>query len=313
MGWRDLLTKGNETVTLPWLGGRTLRSRTQTWTFGPEVRTPGEHGWYRFKLAGRLVVNPDPVDAQPELLGSLVKGYLVGDRIVADNARVDPDPKHVVEFSERVHLLEPGLDRFVRVAAGRIYADGPLIYCNQEMPLGPEEVVLQAFLDQKPTVSDVKGVSPALDAAFRMEGWQREEAERRRRELEQLRREEEERWQKEERRRQLVEKLGDGAGRREMARVDFTEAARAALVVGGAELLDDRKHGRRGEHVVRYRLDGQRFECICDEQLHIVDAGICLTDHRSGEKGDTYFTLESLPAVIREANRAGKLVVYRHV
>jgi hypothetical protein len=46
--------------------------------------------------------------------------------------------------------------------------------------------------------------------------------------------------------------------------------------------------------------------------MHIVDAGICLDDHR-GTKGDTRFTLESLPAVVGEAIRGGKLVVWRHV
>jgi hypothetical protein len=45
----------------------------------------------------------------------------------------------------------------------------------------------------------------------------------------------------------------------------------------------------------------------------VVDSGICLQDHRTGVKGDTRFTLESLPTVIGEAIRTGKLVVYRHV
>ena len=61
-------------------------------------------------------------------------------------------------------------------------------------------------------------------------------------------------------------------------------------------------------------LDGRRFECTCDARtLRIVDAGICLVDHRSGQKGDQYFTLESLPGVIQQAEREGKLVVFRRV
>jgi hypothetical protein len=53
--------------------------------------------------------------------------------------------------------------------------------------------------------------------------------------------------------------------------------------------------------------------------LRIIDSGICLTAHyddpefEAGTKGDGFFTLESLPSVIREAQRDGKLVVYRHV
>jgi hypothetical protein len=66
--------------------------------------------------------------------------------------------------------------------------------------------------------------------------------------------------------------------------------------------------------VVRFRLDHRAFECTCEERtLRIIDAGICLVDHATNEKGDTYFTLESLPGVIGEANREGKLVVFRHV
>jgi hypothetical protein len=72
--------------------------------------------------------------------------------------------------------------------------------------------------------------------------------------------------------------------------------------------------------VLRFRFDGQRFECTCDRNtLQIVDAGICLTAEYSddefdvGTKGDTWLTLESLPAVIREAQSEGRLVVFRHV
>jgi hypothetical protein len=310
VGWRDLLTKGDEKVTLPWLGGTELRASSRYWTL--TGRRPKEHGWYSFKIEGRNVQFDGKAEAQPDLLIESVRGYLVGDRIVADDARCEPDPKRIVEFSEPVHLLEEGLDRFARVRAGRIYKDGPLVYQGPEFPLGPEDEVLQAFLDQKTSVSIIKGVSPALDAAFRMEVWQRIEAERRRVELERIRREEEEKRQKEERRQALVKKLGDGEGRREMAKVDFNAAARAALTVAGAEFLDA-KSVRRGEWAVKYRLDGARYECICDERLGIIDSGICLVDHDTGEKGDTYFTLESLPAVLRQANRERRLVVYRHV
>jgi hypothetical protein len=46
--------------------------------------------------------------------------------------------------------------------------------------------------------------------------------------------------------------------------------------------------------------------------LQVVDSGICLTDHHTGEKGDAYFTLESLPPVVGQAMDEGVLVVYRH-
>ena len=66
-------------------------------------------------------------------------------------------------------------------------------------------------------------------------------------------------------------------------------------------------------------MNARRFECTCDERtLQIIDAGICLTAHyddpdfEEGTRGDTFFTLESLPAVIRQAEREHRLVVLRH-
>jgi hypothetical protein len=254
------------------------------------------------------------VDPKPEKLDWRVLGYLVGDRIVGDGARVDPDPKEIVKYSEAVCLLDDGLDRFTRISAGRICEDGPLIFIQQEFPLGPEDDVLSTFLDEEASVEGIKDVAPALDAAFRMETFQRQEAERRRRELEEQRRKEEERRAKEERRAALVGRLGDGASRREMAKLDFEEAARAALQVGGAVLLDARNAPSRREKIVRYRIDDRRFECVCDkETLQIVDAGICLVDHYTDERGDTYFTLESLPGVVRQAMNGGVLHRFRHV
>jgi hypothetical protein len=313
MGWRDLLQTGDEKLVLPWVGGRSLRFRERGYVL--EGPLPAEHGWYSFRPRGRkAVVEGDAVDPRPELLDFRVRGYLVGDRIVADGIRVDPDPAKILCGSERVHLIEPGLDRFVRITAGRMVEDGPLVYEGLEMPLGAEDAVLAAFLDRRPSIDHVRGVPPALDAAFRMETWQRLEAARRRAEIERRRREEEERRRREERRRELVEMLGDGAGRRAMAQHDFEEAARAALSIGGAVYLDHRRSFHRGEMVVRFRFDHRAFECTCEERtLRIVDAGICLVDHETAEKGDTYFTLESLPGVIGEAIREGKLVVFRHV
>lgn len=310
VSWRDLLDKGDEKVTLPWLGGRALHAQTRSWEISGQL--PREHGWYTFQLKGRTASNPVPGEAQP-VLNHVVLGYLVGDRIVPDGVRVEPNPGDIVKRSERIFLVDEGVDRFARVTAGRVYELGPLVFQGLAMPLGPEDEVMSAFLDQKDSVADVKGVHPSLDAAFRMEVWWRKEAERRRKELEEQRRKEEEERAKAERRQQLAEQLGTGEGRRAMAHIDFDSAARAALAVSGAELLDVKKVERRGEYVVRYRFEGRRLECTCDREMRIIDSGICLVDHDSGEKGDDYFTLESLPSVIRQAVREGLLVVRRHV
>lgn len=312
MGWKDLLQTAEERVTTPWVGGRSLRTRDRTWAI--EGRLPQEHGWYTFTVTGRKARLAGPAEPANDVLQGVVRGYLVGDRLVPDEVRIGPSIASVAEASEPVHLIEPGLDRFVRVSAGRPFEDGPLVYQGQEFPLGPEDQVLQAFLDERTSVVHVPGVAPALDAAFRIEVWRRVEAEKRRLEEEKRRREEEERRAREERRRAILERIGDGQGRREMAVIDFAEAARAALAVGGAHYLDHRAAPRPGEMIVRFRLDGRRFECVCAQQtLRIIDSGICLVNHATGEKGDTRFTLESLPAVIRQAQEEGKLVVFRNI
>jgi hypothetical protein len=315
MSWRDLLQTNGNSIILPWTGGRSLCLNGQVWTI--DSKLPPYHGWYSFTVVGRKAINPCEADPQPDILSNVVIGYLVGDRLVVDEARVDPDPKTIAANSEPVFLLEDGLDRFVRVSAGRTCDDGPLIFKQQEMPLGPEDHVMEVFLDN-PTdfyqCRNIKGVVPALDAAFRMEVWQRIETERRRQELERLRREEEERRAKEERRQALIENLGNAETRRELAQIDFGSAARAALAVGNAHYLDHRRAPRRGEMVVRFRLNRRRFECVCDEStLQILDAGICLTNESTGEKGDNRFSLESLPGVILQAINENKLVVFRHV
>lgn len=315
MNWRDLLAEKAPLVVAPWLGGRKLCLGMRTWAI--EGPLPPEHGWATFRISGRGVCYNGPAERGPapaNVLDGLRSGFLVGDRLVADDANVDPDPKKIVAQSVPVFLLEPGLDRFARIQAARFFEDGPFVFMAQNYPLGPEPEVQHALEDGLRTLDGIKGIVPALDAAFRMELYQRDEAERRRQEAERRRREEEARRAQEERRAELVRQLGDGAGRRAMAQYDFTAAARAALAVGDAQYLDHRHAVRRNEMIVRFRLDRRRFECTCDPlTLQIIDAGICLVDHHSDERGDTYFTLESLPGVIRQAEREGKLVVFRHV
>ncbi len=311
MGWRDHLQTGDEKLISPWIGGRVLRSRERQWTI--EGRLPREFGWFRWKLKNRVATLDGPADKDTVQLDWKVRGYLIGDRILLDQATVDADPRKIVEQAQVVNVLDDGLDRFSRITAGRICEDGPLFYDALDMPLGPENDILNAFLDKVASVSHIPNVTPALDAAFRMESFQRSEAERRRAEAERLRRQEEARREQEERRRQLAETLGTGQGRREMAAVDFGEAARAALRLGAAEYLDHRPSGERHEMIVRFRLANRRFECTCNERtLQIIDSGICLTGHESGIRYDDQFTLESLPGVIREAIENDVLVVFRH-
>ena len=297
-----------------------MRVGMRTWTI--KHRLPREYGWYRFQTDTRTAtLDADSKDVAGAVIVDLhhhVKGFLVGNRLVKDDVQVDLT--NIISSSEEVHLIADGLDRFARVVAGRTHENGPLVFCSEEMPLGMENDVMIAYLDKFSSVNHIKGVPPALDVAFRLESKQREDAEKRRIELERLRREEEEKRAAEERRAQIVARLGDGAGRRAMAAVDFPEAAKAALAVGGAEFLDHRKVAHRNEMIVRFRFNGRRFECVCDMNLHIIDSGICLVSHDDdddegfgeGERGDDRFTLESLPVVIAEAMARGILHVFRH-
>jgi hypothetical protein len=302
MGWRDLL--GTETITLPWVAGSSLISRSaRSWDL---ARRPPEPGWHKFRLEGRKAYWESAQDPQPEILLGKTSGYL----LVPDSASCLSGLAALHTYP-KVHLLPDGLDRLSRVEAGQAFPDGPWIFVQTAWPLGPEDEVLQAWLDRQASVAHIQHVVPALDLAFQLETFQRAETER-------LRREAQERAEKEERLRQAREAMGTAQGRRELARLDFEAAARAALAISGARYLDHRPAPTRGEMVVRYQVDDHRLECVCrQDTLAIVDSGVCLTAHydddqfEEGTRGDGFFTLESLPSVIREADRLDKLVVYR--
>ncbi len=309
MGWRDLLTKEEKTVVLPWVGGRSLHFENQRWKL---TGIPAEHGWYEFHLVNRVAILANAADANPEQLRDTSTGYLVGNRFVPDNVSIPEIETQWPQGFQTVFLLEQGLERFCRIEVGTCREGGRVIFKALAFPLGPENEVLSAYLDQKESVASIKELVPSLQAAFELETRERNRAVQRRLELERRRQAKADKTKRDARREELANALGTGRGRREMALIDFHSAAEAALAIGGAILLDVR-NGLRREKVVRYRLDGRRYECVCDVQMRIIDAGVCLTDEDTGEKGDTFFTLESLPAVIRQADREGILVVYRHV
>ncbi len=315
MSWRDLVEAAPQLMLYPWTGGAVLRVFDgRRWRI--RGRLPPEPGWWLFEVAAvdALFLGPSPEGLPLPRTKAELSGYLVGDRLIPDSSGVTS----LTWRSERVHLVPAGMDLFARVRGARFFEDGPLIFNGLEMPLGPEADVLEAYLDRSERLNHVRGVPPALEYAFDVATERRHCVEQRRARAAQEAAEREAARAQEEARQELVQRLGDGAGRRAMARVDFDAAAAAALAVGGATLLDSRKSEQPGERVVRFRLDGRRFECTCcAESLQIIDSGICLTAHDSeefsdGTKGDSWFTLESLPSVIREATRTGVLHVYRH-
>lgn len=314
MGWQDLLSSPTDTIILPWTGGRELRANGRT--FSLKGKQPTEHGWHEFSVSGGRSATwkgSTEVDVSETLSKVKVyRGYVIGDRLVPDQVPAVLNPANIATVAESVYLIEPGLERFARIRAGR-WEDGRLIYIGQEFPLGPEDAVTSAFQDQKTSVSSIPYVTPALDLVFRFETWRREESARLRAEALRLAQEEALKKEQEERRSNLVKQLGDGQGRRQMALVDFGEAARAALQIGNAEFLDWRESRVVGEAVVQFRFQNRRFECVCHKRtLRIIDAGVCLTAH-DGRKDDALLSLESLPPVIGQAIRENKLVVLRHI
>ena len=314
MGWQDLLSE-NEKRVLPWLGERRLAYKDQIWRIAG--RLPEEFGWYTFEISGgrtaRLIKAADP-DFEFEQGHKVIRGYLAGERLIPDGVRVDPDPDKMIDQTISVLLVEQGLDRFARAVVIPLSTEtgNAHVYIRQEFPVGPEMEVEVAYQDRLDSVAHVAGVTPALDLAFRWHSFQRVEAERREAEAAARRAEEEKKTIAEEKLRQAMKDASTGAGRRALAAVDFSAACRAALGVSGATLLDARPHNNGAWMVVQYRYLHRRLECVVEKRtLRIVDSGVCLNDHH-GEKGDNYFTLESLPAIINDAMLQGRLVVYRH-
>jgi hypothetical protein len=337
MGWADLLSVDAE-VTLPWIGGHSIVGRGRKWKLSGTL--PPELGWHRFSVDGGRRARwlgegmPDPDFAEGR---ATVRGYLLGDRMVPDGSAVRPDPWRAFEQTEQVWLVEGGLERFARILAVR--SDGRLIYLRQEFPAGPELEVIEAWQDRRESIDHIPGVTPALQLAFQWLLHQRNLAAERIRIQELLAQRAAEEAARAERRRQAIA-AADAAARQRaeiLARHRQTRPSRpprsarppraaarrttgmesvleAALSVSGSELLDYRPDYNADQLIVQFRFRRRRFECVVNSQtLQIVDAGICLRDSATGERGDTRFTLESLPAVIGAAMDQGVLHVFRHV
>lgn len=308
MSWKDLLEPENNEITLPWYGGKTVQSMTRTWTI--KGRRPPAHGWFRFDAVGRQAHFKGEGEPAYDFTDKPLVGYIIGNRFVSRDAGIDPRPDAWTAKTEQVYCVPDGLEFITRAHVVRML-DGRLVFLQPLWDEGPEQEVIQAFENREENVDGIQGVTPALELSFRWISLQRTRAEEREQERE---RERMLRLAQEERRRVIAEMnrtLGTAEGRREMAKTNFDEAARAALRVSNAEFVSSRDGVEAGTKIVRYLYDGHRLQCICDLDMRIVEAGVCLDDHR-GTKGDTRFTLESLPAVIQEAIDQNVLVIYRH-
>jgi len=206
-------------------------------------------------------------------------------------------------FSQR-HLwvplyCAPDCERFDPVTA--VVVDQHLVYWQPWLVDNASAAAREAFEDR--TELTAPGVAPELRRAFELAVHTRDTAERQAR----LIQEEHDRrvaWQR-------ASATDTAVSRRALVHHDMAEAARRALRVSGSELLDIRRVD--DQYVVRYRCRGRRLECVVDQNLRVVDAGVCLTDEATGEKYDHLLTLESLPGVVGEAIDRNVLVVFRHI
>ena len=305
MHW-DQLLGSHEELTLPWIGGRTLCGGGRGFRIVGAL--PPEHGWHRFMTSGSRRATwlaEDQPDLDFAIGRDTVQGYVIEDRLIRDGVRLHLDLGSVFRSALSVRLVDRGLERFARASAARL-RDGRWVFVQRELPLGPEAEVLAAFQDGE-SLEHVRGVSPALHLCFLWYQHRRAQAEARRTELRM-------RAERAARERRYERAVAAAAVRRELAGGDFELAARAALAFGGAQLLDVRDGYHPHERVVQFRFRRRRFECCVHcETLRVIDAGICLVDHATDERGDERFTLESLVPVIDEAIRTHQLVVFRHV
>jgi len=324
MGWQDLLSQ-NHTQTLAWLGGKTALDAKRSYRI--QGRRPQHRGWHQFQVQGRRAtwVSSEEEITPPYEVGGFntVRGYLAGNRLIADGSAYPPQIQALFG-APTVYGLPPGLDPFTRVLCWEVVPGESMLYLGIEFPAGPEPEVLIAFEDQL-SIDSIPGVDPALHAAFsflrEMERVEEEQnrllRERQEAEVRALREQAAREAAEQERLGRLEEmrrNIGSAAGRRNMAQQDLRAACLAALQVSGAELISVRESYSSEESVVRFRFLERRFECVINSStLAVTEAGICLTDEMTGERGDTRFTLESLPSVIREAIDLDVLVVFRHV
>lgn len=317
--WQAWLGRTSAEIA-PFLGSRALRLRD-----GRRLRLdglkPAERGWYRFTVKGRVAqwTREEAMDARdavtqvaqgPGRAPAVFVGHFVADRLLREqDMRVGLALEDYLSTAPRVHLVPEALGRLPRIEALAWGVSqgcaAELIFLDTTLPEGGEVEALRAFEDRSaPPKGTPMHLVVAVDLLTQVRT-RTEAAEAQARALAEA----------EAARARLAElaKVGGTAeGRRAMAQVDFRGAARAALGFGGAELLDTwPAPGAQGAHVVRWRHLGHRLECTVDMNMRVLDAGICLTDHDTGESYDTLLTLESLPGVVREAEETGRLVVWR--
>jgi hypothetical protein len=335
--YRKFLAK-EETFVVPWLGATTAEAaggRRLCLTQRPDVP-----GWYSVAVKGRSATVRGPADA-PALSGLVkVRGWLSSGRLVREGGLAElvhlPPADEAPRFSpatcRRWHsgeLLFEGLEFETEVEAqvrealalerplqGIKGVPAPLRAAfalavleaasrRTGVPVSPAEVRAHLSRIADGGVPAALEVLRALTAERALALRELEALERRRRELllrEELRAERELRRTRHER---VAAELHAARGRR--GGDDGPASAELALEQAGARLESARRLNGNQLEVV-FRFMDQRFISLVDATtLQVIDSGICLGHPPS----DALLTLDSLPAVIKEAIDTDALVILR--
>jgi hypothetical protein len=333
MDYRKFLSK-TETAVLPYLGGPRVDAETRRLRVKSDAEI--EPGWWRFEISGReakpieLSEAPD-LSAFPKVRGHYAGGYLF------ENGK----------SAGRVELLGDEPPVFTPLLARR-WPSGDWLYEGLEFESEAEEQVRRALEDER-ALGEIKGVAASLRAAF---GYALMSALARRQEArvsplemrsdildiaergqvaaaerltEILEARRLDRVRQEAHARALEARLSPATVREEPAFVpppdahrrrggrrappseaDAHERAVLALDAAGAALLGSRLVRGYGLEVT-FRFMGERFITVVDPvSFNVIDAGICLSG------ADRQLSLDSLPAVIREAIDTDVLHITRH-
>ena len=322
--YRKFLGK-TDTLVAPWLGGPSVDAPGRRLKLS---QAPAQPGWYRFELKGRIATAMEPADPPDLTTLPRVRGFLWRERLVEDGAR-----------TELLHLMPPEEPpRFSPVVARRWHG-GALLFDSLEFESEAEGAVREAVATGAP-LHTIKSVPGPLRAAYAFalaeqtarrlgvpvaasevrgqvgriaDGGnaaaeqvirdliaEREQTEREMRELRARITAAQLRAEVEAVREQRIEER-----RRRPATAE--DHVWAALEKAGATFESSRHAGANQLEVV-FGFMGERFISLVDEHtLQVLDSGICL----GHPPADRMITLDSLPAVIKEAIDTDRLVILR--
>ncbi len=318
--YRKFLGKAEEPLVLPWLGGGSIHAPDRRLKVAAR---PERAGWYRWAVSGRVATLEGPAEAPSLAALPAVRGWWSGTGLMREGARL-----------ERVCLMpeeEPA--RFAPLLARRWHSQA-LLFDSLEFETEVEDLARQALARQ--SAFDVKATPAPLRAAYGLAlleviGARRHvpfvvaevrahlarvamggapvadevltalEAERAQtlRELAELGREE---------RLALLREDVEQARLQHRLAPAHDPRVDAVLDAAGAHLESVRRVGGHRLEVV-FEFMETRFVALVDAQtLQVLDSGICL----GHPPRDDLLTLDSLPAVIKEAIDTDALVILRY-